>query len=421
MKQKTVAILGTLDTKGEEFAYLRRRIESSGVGTIVIDSGVLGTPAFAADVSRDEVARAGGHAIEELVSARDRGKSIAVMAEGAAAVVRRLFGEGKIEGLISLGGTAGTSIAALAMQTLPSGFPKVIVSTVASGNTRPYVGTKDIVMLHSIVDIAGLNRLSRRILANAAAAISGMVVQDEIENGEGRPLVGATMFGVTTPCVTAARQILEQRGFEVLVFHATGTGGQALEELVDDDYFAGVLDITTTELADELAGGVLSAGPHRLEAAARNGVPQVVCPGAIDMVNFGPLDSVPERYKHRKLYVHNPNVTLMRTTPEECAALGRITAEKLNLSRGSVHVLIPLRGFSAIDSPGQPFYWPEADRSYLEALKNRLASKIQLIEIDAHINDEIFAREAANTLLEAIKKTESHRLERTPEARRAFR
>ena len=389
--------------------------------TIVIDSGVLGTPAFAPDVSRDEVARAGGHTIEELVSARDRGKSIAVMAEGAAAVVRRLLDEGKIEGLISLGGTAGTSIGALAMQALPAGFPKVIVSTVASGNTRPYVGTKDIAMLHSIVDIAGLNRLSRRILANAAAAITGMVVQEEIENNEERPLIGATMFGVTTPCVTAARQILEQQGFEVLVFHATGTGGRAMEELINDDYFAGVLDITTTELADELAGGVLSAGPHRLEAAASKGVPQVVCPGAIDMVNFGPLDSVPERYKQRKLYVHNPTVTLMRTTPEECAALGRITAEKLNLARGSVHVLIPLRGFSAIDSAGQPFYWPEADRSYLEALKKRLASKIQLVEIDAHINDEIFAREAANTLLEAIKKTESLRLERTPEVRRAFR
>jgi len=391
------------------------------VDTIVIDSGVLGTPAFAPDVSRDEVARAGGHTIEELVSARDRGKSIAVMAEGAAAVVRRLLDEGKIEGLISLGGTAGTSIGALAMQALPAGFPKVIVSTVASGNTRPYVGTKDIAMLHSIVDIAGLNRLSRRILANAAAAITGMVVQEEIENNEERPLIGATMFGVTTPCVTAARQILEQQGFEVLVFHATGTGGRAMEELINDDYFAGVLDITTTELADELAGGVLSAGPHRLEAAASKGVPQVVCPGAIDMVNFGPLDSVPERYKQRKLYVHNPTVTLMRTTPEECAALGRITAEKLNLARGSVHVLIPLRGFSAIDSAGQPFYWPEADRSYLEALKKRLASKIQLVEIDAHINDEIFAREAANTLLEAIKKTESLRLERTPEVRRAFR
>lgn len=419
--KRTVAILGTLDTKGEEFAYLCRRIQASGVGTLVIDSGVLGTPAFAADVSRDEVARQSGHTIEGLVSERDRGKSVAVMAEGAAAVVRRLFDEGKIQGLISLGGTAGTTIGALAMQALPSGFPKVMVSTVASGDTRPYVRTKDIAMLYPIVDIAGLNRLSRRILANAAAAVAGMVKQDDIESNEAKPLVGATMFGVTTPCVTTARQIFEQKGFEVLVFHATGTGGRALEELVDDDYFAGVLDITTTELADELAGGVLSAGPHRLEAAGRKGVPQVVCPGAIDMVNFGPLDSVPERYKQRKLYVHNPTVTLMRTTPEECAALGRITAEKLNLSRGPVVVLIPLRGFSAIDSPGQPFYWPEADRSYLDALKNRLANKIQLVEMDAHINDENFAREAANTLLEAIKKSESLRPDRKAEARRAFR
>jgi uncharacterized protein (UPF0261 family) len=400
---KTVAIVGTFDTKGEEFAYLRSRVESTGLATLVIDCGVLEAPAFATDISRWEVASAAGQRIEDLVAMRDRGSSIAVMAAGAAVVVRRLFEEGRIQGLISLGGSAGTTIGTAAMRSLPAGFPKVMVSTLASGDTRPYVGTKDIAMLYPIVDIAGLNRLSRRILGNAAAAIAGMVNQKDTEDREARPLIAATMFGVTTPCVTMARRILEQNGFEVLVFHATGTGGQAMEGLIADGYVAGVLDITTTELADELAGGVMSAGPHRLEAAAMKGIPQVVCPGAIDMVNFGPLDSVPEKYRQRRLYVHNANVTLVRTTPAECAELGRITAEKLNRAQGPVAFLMPLRGVSAIDSTGLPFSWPEADRSYLDALKANLDPRIRLVEVNAHINDEGFARDAASCLLELMK------------------
>jgi len=400
---KTVAIVGTFDTKGEEFAYLRSRIESTGLATLVIDCGVLETPAFAPDVSRREVASAAGQRLEDLVATHDRGSSIAAMAAGAAVVVRRLFEEGRIQGLISLGGSAGTTIGTAAMRSLPAGFPKVMVSTLASGDTRPYVGTKDIAMLYPIVDIAGLNRLSRRILGNAAAAIAGMVNQEDAEDQEAKPLIAATMFGVTTPCVTMARRILEQNGFEVLVFHATGAGGQAMEGLIADGYVAGVLDITTTELADELAGGVMSAGPHRLEAAARKGIPQVVCPGAIDMVNFGPLDSVPEKYRQRRLYVHNANVTLMRTTPAECAELGRITAEKLNRAQGPVAFLMPLRGVSAIDSTGLPFSWPEADSSYLDALKANLDPRIRLVEVDAHINDEDFARDAASCLLELMK------------------
>jgi len=400
---KIVAIVGTFDTKGEEFAYLRSRIESTGLATLVIDCGVLEAPAFTPDVSRREVASAAGQRLEDLVATHDRGSSIAAMAAGAAVVVRRLFEEGRIQGLISLGGSAGTTIGTAAMRSLPAGFPKVMVSTLASGDTRPYVGTKDIAMLYPIVDIAGLNRLSRRILGNAAAAIAGMVNQEDAEDQEAKPLIAATMFGVTTPCVTMARRILEQNGFEVLVFHATGAGGQAMEGLIADGYVAGVLDITTTELADELAGGVMSAGPHRLEAAARKGIPQVVCPGAIDMVNFGPLDSVPEKYRQRRLYVHNANVTLMRTTPSECAELGRITAEKLNRAQGPVAFLMPLRGVSAIDSTGLPFSWPEADSSYLDALKANLDPRIRLVEVDAHINDEDFARDAASCLLELMK------------------
>ncbi|HMD97617.1 MAG TPA: Tm-1-like ATP-binding domain-containing protein [Terriglobia bacterium] len=399
---KTVAILGTLDTKGEEFAYLRSHIERAGLSTLVVDCGVLDAPAFSPDISRQDVASAGGEELGHLLATRDRGRSIAAMAAGAAAVVRRLFEERRIQGLISLGGSAGTTIGTAAMRSLPAGFPKLMVSTLASGDTRPYVGTKDIAMLYPIVDIAGLNRLSRRILANAAAAIAGMVDQEETEGGQDKPLIAATMFGVTTPCVTMARHILEQQGFEVLVFHATGTGGEAMESLIADGYVAGVLDITTTELADELAGGVMSAGPHRLEAAGAKGVPQVVCPGAIDMVNFGPLDSVPEKYRERRLYVHNPNVTLMRTTPEECAELGRITAEKLNRARGPVAFLMPLRGVSAIDAAGLPFWWPEADASYLGALEANLDPEVRLLEVGAHINDEGFARSAADSLLQLM-------------------
>src|SRR5581483_1474074 len=315
---------------------------------------------------------------------------------------RRLFEEGKIHGLISLGGSAGTTIGTAAMRALPVGFPKVMVSTLAAGDTRPYVGIKDIVMLYPVVDIAGLNTLSRRILRNAAAAIIGMVSREEDPSGAGKPVVAATMFGVTTPCVTKVREILEKHGYEVLVFHATGSGGQAMESLIEDGFISAVLDITTTELADELVGGILSAGPHRLEAAGARGIPQVVCPGAIDMVNFGPPDTVPERFRHRKLYAHNPNVTLMRTTPEECAELGRITAEKLNRAKGPVVFVMPLKGVSTIDAAGQPFHSPEATPAYLGALKQQLDPRIPLVEVDANLNDPIFASEVAKRLLDHL-------------------
>ncbi len=404
MSPKKVAILGTLDTKGEEFAYLREQIELAGVSTLVIDAGVLGEPTFPPDIGREEVSLAGGRQLRDLLAEQDRGRSVTTMAAGAAVVVRRLYDEGTIHGLISLGGSAGTTIGTAAMRSLPVGFPKVMVSTLASGDTRPYVGTKDITMVHSVVDIAGLNVLSRRILGNAAAALAGMVKREEIRTVEVRPLIAATMFGVTTPCVTQARRVLEEHGFEVVVFHATGAGGQAMESLIADGYIAGVLDITTTELADELAGGVMSAGPHRLEAAGLKGIPQVVCPGAIDMVNFGPIDSVPTKYRSRRLHIHNPNVTLMRTTPEECAELGRITAQKLNRAQGPVVFFMPLRGVSAIDVEGSAFHWPEADRSYLGALKANLNAPIRFVELDAHINDESFAREVARSLMELMMK-----------------
>ena len=399
---KTVALIGTFDTKGEEFSFLRDRIEGAGLRTMMIDVGVLGSPPFAADISQAEVAAAANEDLAALQRERDRGRSVTAMARGATVILARLHAQGAIHGAVALGGSAGTTIATAAMRALPYGFPKLMVSTLAAGDTKPYVGTKDICMMPSVLDISGLNHVSRRILNNAAGAICGMVTAEPARAFDDKPLIAATMFGVTTPCVTAARRVLEERGYEVLVFHATGTGGQAMEQLIEDGAIQAVLDLTTTELADELAGGVMSAGPHRLEAAGRKGIPQLVCPGAIDMVNFGPVETVPVQFRSRKLYVHNPTVTLMRTTPEECAEIGRITATRLNRASGPVTVLIPLQGVSAIDKPGGPFYSPEALNSYRRAVKTTLSSEIKLVELDAHINDESFARTAADLLLESL-------------------
>jgi uncharacterized protein (UPF0261 family) len=399
---KTVAVVGTLDTKWEEFAFLRDRIESSGLRALLVNAGVLADPPFIPAFSRAAVAEAANENLQALVARQDRGHSVEVMAAGAASIILRLFEQGAIHGIVSLGGSAGTTIATAAMRMLPVGFPKLMVSTLASGDTKPYVGTKDICMMYSVVDIAGLNAVSRAVLSNAAAAICGMVTREQTDPSREKPSIAATMFGVTTPCVTAARQRLEEKGYEVLVFHATGTGGQAMEQLIQDGTFRGVLDITTTELADELVGGVLSAGPKRLEAAGLKGTPQVVCPGAIDMVNFGPMDSVPSQFRERNLYAHNSTVTLMRTTPEECAQLGRITANKLNLARGPATVLIPLQGVSAIDKAGGPFYSPAALAAYRRALKESLSPTVNLVEMDAHINDEKFAFAAVDVLLDSL-------------------
>jgi uncharacterized protein (UPF0261 family) len=402
MITKTVALIGTFDTKGEEFCFLRERIESAGLRTLMIDVGVLGTAPFEPDISQTEVAAAANENLAALKTERDRGRSVTAMAAGAKAILARLFEQGAIHGVASLGGSAGTTIATAAMRALPCGFPKLMVSTLASGDIKPYVGTTDICMMPSVLDIAGLNHVSRRIIGNAAAAICGMVQSEPASALDQKPAIAATMFGVTTPCVTAARHILEERGYDVLVFHATGAGGQAMEQLIEDGAFQAVLDMTTTELADELVGGVMSAGPHRLEAAGRKGIPHLVCPGAIDMVNFGPMETVPRQFRGRNLYIHNPSVTLMRTTPDECAEIGRITATRLNRASGPVTVLIPLRGVSAIDKIGAPFYSQEALDAYRRALKSSLSRTIQLVELDAHINDEAFALAAANLLMESL-------------------
>ena len=400
---KTVGIVGTMDTKGIEFAFIKSQIESAGVSTCVINTGILGEPQLTPDISADEVAQAGGSSLQALRDEGDRGNSVAVMAQGAAALVAEKQAAGEIDGLISLGGSAGTTIGTTAMQAVPVGVPKIMVSTLASGDTSPYVQSKDICMMYSVVDIAGINRLSRQILANAAGAIVGMVNAEVPAVAEDKPLIAATMFGVTTPCVTKAREILEAADYEVLVFHATGTGGQAMEDLVKGGFLAGVLDVTTTELADELVGGVLSAGPDRLEAAGEVGLPQVVAPGALDMVNFGPPDTVPEQFRDRLFYQHNPTVTLMRTTPEETAELGRIMAHKLSEAQGPTTVIIPTQGVSAIDQTGQPFDSPEARTAWIENLKAHIGDNVTVIEMDAHINDDEFATKLVETLLESIQ------------------
>jgi uncharacterized protein (UPF0261 family) len=397
--ERTVLLLGTLDTKGDELEFLRERLREAGVGVLLADVGTLEPARVEPDISREEVGAAAGVDPAALGDAGDRGAAIGAMAGAAATLARRLYDEGRIHGVLSAGGSGNTAIANAAMQALPVGVPKLMVSTMAAGDTSDYVGGVDVTMMASVTDVAGINSISSRILANAAAAMAGMVRAEPPELEGGRPLVGATMFGVTTPCVTKAREALEERGYEVLVFHATGTGGKAMEALVDGGMLAGVLDITTTELCDDLVGGVLSAGPARLEAAGRAGVPQVVSLGALDMVNFGARETVPPKFEERNLYVHNPSVTLMRTTPEESAELGRRIARKLSQATGPVSLFVPLEGVSMIDAEGQPFHDPEADAALFEALRDGLGgSHVELIELDNNVNDEEFAMAMAEKL-----------------------
>jgi uncharacterized protein (UPF0261 family) len=396
---RTVLLLGTLDTKGEEFEFLRDRLRAAGADVLLADVGTLEPPRVEPDITREEVGAETGVDVAGLGAAGDRGAAIGAMAGAAAALARRLHDEGRIHGILSAGGSGNTAIATAAMQALPVGVPKLMVSTMAAGDTSDYVGGVDVMMMASVTDVAGINSISSRILANAAAAMAGMVQAEPPALEGGRPLVAATMFGVTTPCVTTAREALEERGYEVLVFHATGTGGKAMEALVDGGLLTGVLDITTTELCDDLVGGVLSAGPARLEAAGRAGVPQVVSLGALDMVNFGARDTVPPKFEDRNLYVHNPSVTLMRTTRQECAELGRRIAHKLSQARGPVSLFVPLKGVSMIDAEGQPFYHPEADAALFEALREGLAgTQVELVELDNNVNDEEFAMAMAEKL-----------------------
>lgn len=398
---KTIALIGALDTKGHEFVFVKAAIERSGFRTLLIDVGVMGEPAVAPDISADAVAAAGGVSLAELRTQADRGRAIDAMARGAAALVKELHHQGLFDGILGMGGSAGTAIATASMRALPVGTPKLMVSTLASGDVSPYVGATDIVMMPAVVDVAGVNRISARIFANAAGAITGMVAVEPPQLAQ-KPLIAASMFGNTTKLVDRCRQLLEEAGFEVLVFHATGVGGRTMESLIEAGFFDGVLDVTTTEWADQLVGGVLSAGPQRLDAAPRRGTPQVIAPGCLDMVNFWARATVPPHFAGRTLYEWNPNVTLMRTTPEENAQLGRILAEKANQSTGPVAFYLPLQGVSVLDSPGGEFWQPEADQALFDAIKAHLRPDIPVFELDCNINDPAFAEAVTHKLLEFV-------------------
>jgi uncharacterized protein (UPF0261 family) len=403
----TVVLVGTLDTKGAENEFVRDRLQAAGVDVLVVDTGVLEPPGLRPDVTRQEVAAAAGADFDALVAARDRGAAITAMAEGAEVVVRRLHEEGRLDGALALGGTGGTSIATRAFRALPLGVPKLVVSTAASGDVADYIRETDLILMPSVTDIAGLNRISTRILANAAAAVAGMVLAAPLPAATGeRPMVAASMFGVTTPCITRARARLETLGYEVLVFHMTGTGGRTLESLAAQGLLAGVLDATTTELADELAGGIFSAGPERLSAAGKAGIPQVVSVGALDMVNFGPMDTVPDQFRDRNLYVHNPITTLMRTTAEENTELGTRLARRLNAATGPTTLFLPLTGVSAIDVDGAPFRDEAADQALFGAIRDELdTERVELIEMDTDVNDDRFADAMADRLHQLITKS----------------
>lgn len=396
----TVVLLGTLDTKGTEFAFVADRLRGLGCEVILIDVGLLGAALVPPDIGRDTVAAEAETTVAELLARDDRGVALDTMARGAAKLAVRLHREGRLHALMSLGGSGGSSIAAAAMRALPIGVPKLLVSTIASGDVASYVGQSDVTMMYAVLDVAGLNSISTAIYENAAAAAAGMArtFSGRTAGTDRKHAIAITMFGVTTPAVTAARQWLEAQGYEVLVFHANGAGGRTMEKLVSDGMFVGVLDLTTTELADELVGGDLSAGPDRLTAAGRLGIPQVVSLGALDMVNFGPPERMPARFRDRLFYRHNQNVTLMRTTATESAQLGRILADKLNAARGPVQLFIPRGGISSIAEVGKVFHDSDADKALFQSLLNVISETVAVVEDERPINHPELARAMAQAL-----------------------
>jgi len=404
---KVIVMIGAFDTKGAEYAFLREQIVARGHRVVAVNVGVLGsTELFPVDVEADEVARAGGKTLEELRRDRDRGVAMQVMYDGAAIIAKRLYDNERLDGVVGMGGSGGTSVITSAMRALPIGVPKVCLTTVIGGDIKRYVGVKDVTLIPSIVDIAGLNRISRLMICRAAGAACGMVEAGVPPQTDERPIITATMFGNTTECVECCSKALTAQGYEVLVFHATGVGGKTMELLVDEGLVTAVLDITTTEWADEVGEGMLSAGPDRLSAPGRQGIPHLIVPGCIDMVNFGGPDTVPGKFRDagRKFYEWNPAVTLMRTNVEENRRMGAIFAEKANAAKGPVAFLTPLRGVSILDGDGQPFCDREADRAFSEALKAKLRKDIPVVELDCNINDPVFAKRAVEMMLDLIAK-----------------
>ncbi len=398
----SVLMIGAFDTKGAEYAFLRERLLANGLSVVALNVGVMGgCDLFPIDIGAEAAASAGGCELAALREAADRGKAMSVMAEGSAFVTRSAFEDGRFQAVIGMGGSGGTSVVTAAMRALPIGVPKVCVSTVAGGDTSSYVGEKDVVLIPSLTDVAGINRISARVMTQAAGALTGMMAAEPANLDVDKPIIAASMFGNTTECVEACRRRLEAEGYEVLVFHATGAGGRMMESLIDEGLVDACLDITTTELADTLCGGVFDAGPDRLSAAGRAGIPHLIVPGCLDMVNFGPAGTVPANYRSedRLLYEWNPSVTLMRTNAKENQKLGRLLAEKANAARGLVTVLLPLQGVSVLDGDGERFCDREADEALFQSLRQHIDPRISVEEVDANINDAAFSNRAVELLL----------------------
>ena len=395
----TIAVLGTLDSKGHEHAFVAHLIQKKGHEVLLVDLGTGGDPQIVPDITRFEVAESIGLDLQALIDKQDRGECVVAMSKAAPILVSELAREGKIDGIISLGGGGGTALGTAAMRALPVGFPKLMVSTLASGNTAHYVGTKDITMMPSIVDVAGLNPISKTIFTRAAGAICGMV-EAQVTQGDDKALIVASMFGNTTDCINIAAKVLENAGYEVLIFHATGTGGKTMESLIESGMVAGVLDLTTTEWADELLGATLSAGPDRMDAMTKAKIPAVIAPGCLDMANYGERETLPEKHEDRTIYIHNPQVTLLRTNAEECAQLGKILAEKANANPAPTAILNPRKAISIISAEGQSFHDAEADQALFDAIHAN--AQCEVVDFDEEINNEVFAQAAAHKLLELI-------------------
>jgi uncharacterized protein (UPF0261 family) len=402
--KKTIVLLGRLDSKGKEYAYVKGQILRGGFDVIVVDAGTRGAPQFEPDISREEVARAAGVKIQDVVDPTDENKEIRMMMEGASKIAQRLRDSGKLDGIMSLGGSRGTAIGTAAMRALPFGIPKVMVSTIASGDMRPYIGTKDLTLIHSVTDIVGLNRMTNRLLAYAAGAIMGAVATDPGVGASDRPLIAMSSMGGINRAVFSAQKFLEDKGFEVVAFHTVGTGGQALEEAVEQGLIDGVLDLVTHELTDHLYGGYCDAGPARLEAAGKKGIPQVIAPGCLDFIVFSPPEKIPVALRERTVYRHTPEVAIVRANKDEMASIGKAMAEKLNRALGPLVVVVPNQGFSPANRRGKALYDPEADRAFVEGLRQSLKPSVRIVEVDAHINDELFAKQAVGLLCELIQK-----------------
>lgn len=401
---KTVLCIATLDTKGPEIQYIKEMIEKRGHASLVMDIGSLGKQYFTPDITAEEVAKAAGSTIEKVRGFKEAGPAAQVMTLGAVRIAKDLYNSGKFQGVISIGGGMGSAVASAVMRELPIGMPKFMLSSqkIVQAGIRDYIGTKDIVIMPSVADIAGLNRLTRDALSKSVGAIIGMMETPETEVPE-KPLVFMTMTGLSTGCGLKVKSFLEDKGFEVVVFHTIGVGGETFEELIKSFPVRGVIELGLNEIGNELFGGLASAGPNRLEAAGEKGIPQIITPGCVDIINFLAPETLPEQYKDRILCFHNPWATLPRLNAEELKLVSETVARKLNLATGPVKVLIPTRGFSSLDREGTIFYDPVADKAFINSLKSSLKEGIEVKEIDAHINDDEFARAVANELMNIMQ------------------